>query len=120
MRVVLVEDHRFMREALVGLLSGTEGITLVGTCQDGETAIDVVLRERPDVVVMDMRLPGVDGIEATRRIVRAWPQARVLIYTSDPDAEQARAAIGSGAAAVLGKSGDGGRLVAALRSVAAA
>ncbi len=120
MRVVLVEDHRLMRDCLVRVLSETEDITVVGTCKDGETAVDVVLRERPDVVLMDVRLPGVDGIEATRRILRVWPQARVLVHTSDPHPEQARAAISTGAVGVLDKSGNGDRLVHALRRVAAA
>ena len=120
MRVVVVEDHRLLRECLVRLLSETEDVTVVGSCADGETAVDVVLRERPDVVVMDVRLPGVDGIEATRRILRAWPQARVLVHTSDPHADQARAAISTGAAGVVGKSGHSDRLVHALRCVAAA
>lgn len=120
MRVVLVEDHRLLRELLEQELAAAEGIAVVGSCADGETAIDVVLRERPDVVVMDVRLPGVDGIEATRRILRAWPQARVLVHTSDPQAEQARAAITTGAVGVVGKSTDSERLVRVLRSVAAA
>lgn len=119
-RVVLVEDHRLLRECLVRVLCESDGITVVGSCQDGETAIEVVLRERPDVVVMDVRLPGVDGIEATRRILHAWPQARVLVHTSDPHAEQARAAIVTGAVGVVGKSTDGDRLVRVLRRVAAA
>jgi DNA-binding NarL/FixJ family response regulator len=119
-RVVLVEDHRYLRESLIAALSDIDDITVVGSCPDGETAVEVVLRERPDVVVMDVRLPGVDGIEATRRILRAWPQARVLVHTSDPHAEQARAAIRTGAVGVLDKSGNSDRLVHALRQVAAA
>lgn len=92
----------------------------MGSCSDGETAIDAVLRERPDVVVMDVRLPGVDGIEATRRILRVWPQVRVLVHTSDPQAEQVRAAITTGPVGVVGKSTDSEKLVPVLRRVIAA
>lgn len=120
MRVVLVEDHRGLRESMVEFLSHIEGVTVVGSCADGETAVEVVLRLRPDVVVMDVRLPGVDGIEATRRILRAWPQARVLVHTSDPQAAQARAAITTGAVGVVSKSGDGDRLVRAMLRATAA
>ena len=118
MRVVVVEDHRLMREVVIRMLSEAEDITVVGSCHDGETAVDMVLRERPDVVIMDVRLPGLDGIEATRRILRTWPQARVLVHTSNPHAAQARAAISTGAVSVMAKTGDREQLVRALRHVA--
>jgi DNA-binding NarL/FixJ family response regulator len=107
-----------MREILVQSLSEVEDMTVVGSCADGETAIELVLRERPDVVVMDLRLPGVDGLEATRRILEAWPPARVLVHTTDTRPAQVTAAISSGAAAVVPKSTDADDLVRTLRRLA--
>ncbi len=109
-----------MREALVRALSDHADMRVVGSCPDGESAIELVLRERPDVVVMDLRLPGMDGIEATRHILLAWPQARVLVHTSDPGGARVREALGSGAAGVVAKSTDVDQLADAVRRAATA
>jgi NarL family two-component system response regulator LiaR len=101
--VVVVEDHGWLREALVHALSDTAGLEVVGSCEDGATAVELVLRARPDVVIMDLRLPTLDGAEATTRILEVWPQARILIHTSAADSSRAKAAMMNGAVATVGK-----------------
>jgi DNA-binding NarL/FixJ family response regulator len=101
--VVVVEDHGWLREALVHALSDIAGLEVVGSCEDGATAVELVLRARPDVVIMDLRLPTLDGAEATTRILEIWPQARILIHTSAADSSRAKAAMTNGAVATVGK-----------------
>jgi two-component system, NarL family, response regulator LiaR len=101
--VVVVEDHGWLREALVYALSDTAGLEVVGSCEDGATAVDLVLRARPDVVIMDLRLPTLDGADATTRILEVWPEARILIHTSAADSTRAKVAMVNGAAALVAK-----------------
>jgi DNA-binding NarL/FixJ family response regulator len=101
--VVVVEDHGSLRDALVHALSDTAGFEVVGSCADGATAVDLVLRMRPDVVVMDLRLPVMDGADATTRILEIWPRARILIHTSAADSPRARTAMAYGAVATVAK-----------------
>jgi DNA-binding NarL/FixJ family response regulator len=80
-RVVVVDDHDLFRTGLVRLLSEQDGIEVVEQAADGERAVRVVGREKPDVVLMDLRLPGISGVEATRRILEQLPGANVLMLT---------------------------------------
>ncbi len=114
-RVVIVEDNDLLRTEMIRSLSEKEGIDVVGSCSDGATAVDLVLQKRPDVVVMDLRLPRLDGCEATRRILQAWPEARILIHTGSTASSQARDVLAMGAHAVVFKSTNPDRLVQALR-----
>ena len=116
-RVLIVEDHAALRGELVDALSNAGGLEIMGDCGDGVTAVELALDTRPDVIVMDLRLPGIDGLDATRRILAKWPQARVLIHTTDTGSPEARAALRSGAFAVVPKSMLVGPLVQAIRSV---
>jgi DNA-binding NarL/FixJ family response regulator len=116
--VVVVEDHPLMRAAVVGALTEAGDITIAATCADGEDAVDLVLRERPDVVVMDLRLRSLDGIGATRRIVAAWPRARILIYTTASTGHIGHEARAAGALAVVSKSARVGELIEAVRAAA--
>jgi two-component system response regulator NreC len=79
-RIFLVDDHAVMRSSL-GLLLETYGVQIVGEATDGETAIARTLELKPDIILMDITLPGMDGIEATRRICAAWNEARILALT---------------------------------------
>src|SRR4029450_11173595 len=83
-RVVLVDDHAVVRRGLEQLLSGVSDITVVGTAADGEQAIEVVRRTSPDVVLMDLQMPGIDGVAATRQIVAdGGPDVLVLRSCAD-------------------------------------
>ena len=77
MRVLIVEDNRMLRQELRALLEHTVGMEVVGTAQDGEAAVRLAPEFTPDVVVMDISLPGISGVEATRRIVRQTPKPRL-------------------------------------------
>lgn len=81
-RVVIVDDQALVRGSFGVLIDTTPGLTVVGTAGDGVEAVDVVARERPDVVLMDIRMPRLDGIEATRRIVARDPDVKVLMLTT--------------------------------------
>jgi DNA-binding NarL/FixJ family response regulator len=98
--VVVVEKVRLVRESVVHALGATGGLTVVGQCADGDAAVEIVLRERPDVVVIGQGLPGMDGAQTARRIIEAWPRAQILLHAADAAAERAVAAITSGVVAV--------------------
>jgi DNA-binding NarL/FixJ family response regulator len=115
-RVVVVDDHVVVRAGLARLLSAAEDIDVVGQAADGDEAVATVLRERPDVVVMDLQMPGTDGVEATRRIT-AESGAQVLVLTSFSDTERIVAALDSGAVGYLLKDSDPDDLLAGVRAV---
>jgi DNA-binding NarL/FixJ family response regulator len=115
-RVVVVDDHVVVRAGLARLLSAADDIEVVGQAADGEEALVTVLRERPDVVVMDLQMPGTDGVEATRRIT-AESDAQVLVLTSFSDTERIVAALDSGAVGYLLKDSDPDDLLAGVRAV---
>jgi DNA-binding NarL/FixJ family response regulator len=79
-RILLVEDHAIVRSSLA-MLFESHGALIVGEVEDGPSAVVKALELRPDIILMDITLPGIDGIEATRRICSAWPEARVLALT---------------------------------------
>ena len=80
--VMIVDDHALVRAGLAELLEGDAEIRVVGTAAGGEEALEVALRERPDVVLMDLSMPGMGGAEATRRLVDSGSDARVVVLTS--------------------------------------
>lgn len=96
-RVVVADDHPVVRQGLGSLLAALDGFELVGEAADGSEAISVVARTNPDLVVMDLSMPGFDGIEATRRIVEAHPSISVLVLTMFDDDESLFAALRAGA-----------------------
>ena len=115
-RVVLVDDHAVVRRGLEQLLSGVSDITVVGTAADGEQAIEVVRRTSPDVVLMDLQMPGIDGVAATRQIV-ADGGPDVLVLTSFSDAERIVAALDAGAVGYLLKDAEADDVIAGVRAV---
>jgi DNA-binding NarL/FixJ family response regulator len=118
-RVLIVDDHALIRDALVDLFSATGDIEVVGECSDGGEVLDAVGRLRPDVVLMDLKMPGVDGIEATRRVLGPHPEVRVVVLTGALTPATARQAHALGAAGYLLKDGDPGDLPEHIRVVAA-
>ena len=116
-RILLVDDQELVRYGFRLMLDSTPGLTVVGEAADGAQAIGAVQRLHPDVVLMDIRMPGVDGIEATKRITALSPDTRVLVLTTYDLDEFAFGALGAGAAGFLLKDTRPDDLVAAIRAV---
>jgi DNA-binding NarL/FixJ family response regulator len=117
-RILLVDDQSLVRMGFRLVLESAPDLEVVGEAADGRTAIDQVAALRPDVVLMDVRMPGVDGIEATRRIVAEHPAVRVLILTTFDVDEHAFAALRAGASGFLLKDATPAELASAVRVVA--
>lgn len=113
MRVLLVDDNRLMLEGLRSLLEA-RGIEVAGVATDGLESVDLACELTPDVILMDVRMPGCDGLEATRLIRARMPQARIVMLTTSDDDEDLFEAIRSGACGYLIKSIDTETLVEAL------
>jgi DNA-binding NarL/FixJ family response regulator len=116
-RVVLVDDHAVLRSGLAALLTGAGDIEVVGQASDGAEAVDVVRRTRPDVVVMDLQMPGVDGVEATRRLVAGDVGCEVVVLTSYSDSARIVAALDAGAVGYLLKDAEPEDLISGIRAV---
>jgi DNA-binding NarL/FixJ family response regulator len=117
-RVVLVDDQALVRTGFRMILDETGDIEVVGEAADGAAALDVVTRTRPDVVLMDVRMPGMDGIEATRRIRAGGTGAKVIILTTFDLDEHVLAGLRAGASGFLLKDALAADLVSAVRVVA--
>ena len=117
-RVLIVDDHAILRMGLSSLLRQKTDIEVVGDADGGESAIRKVQKLRPDVVIMDLMMPGMDGTEATRRIVADNPGTRVLILTTFGTADGLAHAIEAGAQGAILKSANFPDLVEAVRTVA--
>jgi DNA-binding NarL/FixJ family response regulator len=118
-RVVIADDHPVVRAGLVALLEAADDIEVVGTASTGLAAVDVAAAERPDVVLMDLRMPGIDGDEATARIVAANPETRVVILTTYESDDAILSAIEAGASGYLLKAAPEAELLTGVRAVAA-
>ncbi|MFD2091283.1 response regulator [Blastococcus deserti] len=116
--VVLVDDQALVRDGL-RLILELSGIEVIGEAADGAEAVRLVLDRRPDVVLMDLRMPVMDGVEATRRIVAAGARSRVVVLTTFEGEEHTYRALQVGATGYLLKDAGGERIVAAVRSAAA-
>ena len=117
--VLLADDQRLVRESLATMLGLLDGIELVATASDGEEASALAAQHRPQVVLMDPRMPRVDGIEATRRLRERQPEARVIALTTYADDESVLAALRAGARGYLTKDASAEDIRAAIFSVAA-
>jgi DNA-binding NarL/FixJ family response regulator len=102
-RVLVVDDHSFIRETVTEVLSQTEGITVVGQCVDGTEVLEAALRTCPDVVLMDVAMPRMDGLTAARQLLAARPCTRVVMLSAQLDSETVRAAHALGATGFLVK-----------------
>lgn len=118
-RVIIVDDQTLIRLGFRMVLEATDDIEVVGEAADGAAALDAVRSLEPDVVLMDVRMPGVDGLEATARIRREHPTVAVLVLTTFDLDEYAFGALRAGAGGFLLKDARGDELVAAVRAVAA-
>ena len=116
-RVLLVDDHRILREGVRALLAGERGITVVGEAEDGEGAVLQVDNVKPDVVLMDMVMPRLDGLEATARIKERHPEVTVLIMSMHDNDEYVRQVIKAGASGYVLKGVTGDGLVRAIKAV---
>ncbi len=119
LRVVLADDHPVVRGGLRALIGTIEDLEVVGEAADGEAAVREVQLTRPDVVLMDVRMPGLDGVEATRRIRAAVPEAAVLMLTMFDDDAGVFSAMQAGARGYLLKGAEQEEIVGAIRAVAA-
>ena len=116
--VVVADDHEVVRAGFAALLDTQPDFTVLGTAADGASAVRVCRELRPDVVLMDVRMPGLDGIEATRRITSAGGRTRVLILTTFDLDEYAFAGLRAGASGFLVKDAQPAELLAGIRVVA--
>lgn len=117
-RIVIADDHPVFRDGLRALLGTVEDCELVGETSTGEGAIAAAMELQPDVVLMDIRMPGLDGIEATRQIVHTSPHIAVLVLTMFEDDESVFSAMRSGARGYLLKGADQTEILRAIRAVA--
>lgn len=117
-RVVVADDHPIVRSGIVGLLGSADDIEVVGEASDGAEAVALATQLSPDVVLMDLRMPGLGGAEATALLVAARPDVRVLILTTYESDENILTAIEAGASGYLLKAAPQDEILAGLRSVA--
>ena len=117
-RVLIADDHGVVREGLARLLPTAGDLEVVGTAADGEAAVAMYQEYQPEVVLMDLSMPGVDGTEATRRILMSNPEAAVVILTSFSDREQILDALDAGAIGYLLKDAGPAELIDGVRAAA--
>ncbi|MBI3915272.1 MAG: response regulator transcription factor [Chloroflexi bacterium] len=117
-RVILVDDHAILREGLRALLSYYDDVQVVGEAQDGTESVNRTEELQPDIVLMDIAMPGMNGLEATRLIREKFPQTRVLILTQHEDPQYVLPLLQAGASGFVPKRALGTDLINALRVVA--
>jgi|SRR4249919_740812 DNA-binding NarL/FixJ family response regulator len=116
-RVLIADDHTLVRESLVGLLQGDAGIVVVAQAADGVETVEKALATRPDVVVTDLSMPRLGGLEVVRRLREALPDTRVLVLTMHKEDEYVLQAVRAGASGYLVKDSAAADLLAAVRSL---
>ncbi|WP_035855995.1 response regulator [Cryptosporangium arvum] len=117
-RVLLVDDHALVRAGLASLLEDADQIDVVGEAEDGARAIELAASLRPDVVLMDLSMPVMDGVEATRRLLAEQPGSTVLVLTSSSGRSSVQDALAAGATGYLLKDADPRDLVAGIHAAA--
>jgi DNA-binding NarL/FixJ family response regulator len=116
-RLLIVDNHTLFRQGLVSLLQSEPGLQVIGEAAGGEEALKLAQELQPDVVLMDVKMPGMDGVEATRRLLEAMPHARVLMLTVSEEEENLFAAIQAGARGYILKNADADELLQAIQRV---
>jgi two-component system, NarL family, response regulator NreC len=117
MRVLLCDDQRLVRTCVREILEATTTVEVVGEAAGGRPAVEMALELKPDVVLMDVSMPDLDGVEATRRILASSPNTRVLAFSADSNAETVERMFAAGARGYLIKSGKPSELMVALRAI---
>ena len=117
-RVLVADDHEFIRAGLIDLLDSTGDMTVVAECRDGDEVVTAALQTAPDVVLLDLRMPRLTGLEAARALRAVCPDARIVVLTGSPSRSSASEARALGAAGYLLKGSPPHELVEQLRTVA--
>jgi DNA-binding NarL/FixJ family response regulator len=117
-RVLLVDDHHLVRAGVTSLLQSDSGIAVVGEARNGREAVAVVAEIQPDVVLMDLSMPEMDGVEATRAVMASRPGTRVLVLTSFSDRERVKEVLAAGAIGYVLKDSEPADLLAAVHAAA--
>ena len=117
-RVILCDDHAIVRDGIADVLDAYDDIDVIGTAENGEAGVEATVRLHPDVVLMDLMMPIVDGVQATRRIVAATPETAVVVLTSFAEQALVMEAIDAGASGFILKDAAPSELVSAIRSAA--
>jgi DNA-binding NarL/FixJ family response regulator len=117
-RLLLADDHRFFRDGVRALLETVPDFVVVAEASTGEEAVEKAAQHAPDVVLMDLQMPGLNGVEATRRILRARPQTGIILVTMFEDTDSVLAAMRAGARGYILKDADEDVLLRSIRAVA--
>ncbi|MCM3708354.1 MULTISPECIES: response regulator transcription factor [Cytobacillus] len=117
-RIAVVDDHEMVRRGIISYLATESGIEIVGEAGSGNEAVELVLKERPEIVLMDLLMENGNGIEATREILKSYPECRIIIITSFYDDEQVFPAIEAGAFSYMLKTANAAEVVNAIKKAA--
>jgi NarL family two-component system response regulator LiaR len=115
-KVVFVDDHEMVRIGVSSYLSAQPDIEVVGEADDGKKGVELALQLRPDIILMDLVMKEMDGIEATREIIEQWPEAKIIIVTSFLDDEKVYPALEAGATSYMLKTSKAGEIANAVRA----
>jgi NarL family two-component system response regulator LiaR len=115
-RVLLVDDHEMVRIGVSSYLSSQPDIEIIGEADNGKKAIELALSLRPDIILMDLVMKEMDGIEATRKIIESWPEAKIIIVTSFLDDEKVYPALEAGATSYMLKTSKASEIANAVRA----
>jgi two-component system response regulator NreC len=116
-KILMVDDHAIMRDGIRALLDLQEDMEIIGEAADGNEAVEQALKLKPEVIIMDLAIPGLDGLEATRRILKKMPQTKILVLTQHDNKEYIVAAIKAGVAGYVPKRALGKELVSAIYAI---
>lgn len=116
-RILIADDHPALREGIKAILSVHPSFDIVGEAVDGLEAIDIVERLQPDLVLMDLSMPRMDGLAATREIKKKWPETKILVFTIHESPEYQKAAAGAGADGYLYKDSPSAKLIQSIEDI---